>query len=225
VVGAILGGVASAVTPMVIRAIRRRFKDFAPEDVGADDGDGVEAEDPAATSGADFAEGDEKVLGAVLGGIASAAVPEVIRMIRRRRKDFAPEAPAAVGSGAGDGDAADAEQQKWVAALVRAVAPAAISAVPGIINAIRGRKDVHILPYPSGKPPRPGVPSDWLRPARPGRGPGAPRKDFAASDDAADGEGEGDEKVLGAVLGGIASAALPEVIRMIRRRRKEFELA
>jgi hypothetical protein len=163
---------------------------------------------------------DEKVLGAVLGGIASAAVPEVIRMIRRRRKDFAPKAPAAAGPGAGDGDAADAEQ-KWVAALVRAVAPAAISAAPGIINAIRGRKDVHILPYPGGRPPRPRIPSDWQRPARPGRGPGAPRKDFAAGD----GAGEGEEKVLGAVLGGIASAALPEVIRMIRRRRKEFELA
>ena len=137
-------------------------------------------------------------------------------------KDFAPEAPAAVVPGAGGGDAADADQ-KWVAALVRAVAPAAISAVPGIINAIRGRKDLHILPTPRRGRSSPALPSDWLRPARPGRGSGAPRKDFAAGD--GDWEGEGDEKVLGAVLGGIASAALPEVVRMIRRRRKEFELA
>ena len=44
-----------------------------------------------------------------------------------RRKDFASGAPAAGGSGAGDGDAGADAEEKWVAALARAVVPAAIA--------------------------------------------------------------------------------------------------
>ncbi|WP_437547292.1 caspase family protein [Sorangium sp. So ce367] len=83
------------------------------------------------------AEGEEKWLPLAI-GIATSVVPEVIRAARR--KDFAPEAGAANGVYAGNGDTADAEE-KWVAALARAAVPAAISAVPGMISAIRG-KDV-----------------------------------------------------------------------------------
>ena len=64
---------------------------------------------------------------------------------QERRKDFAPEIVRRR-SNAGNGDAADAEQ-KWVAALARAVIPAAINAAPGLINAVRGRgKDAAAFP-------------------------------------------------------------------------------
>jgi hypothetical protein len=171
--------------------------------------------------GAGSADGEENVIGATLGGVASALTPMVVRAVRRRirRKDFAPEDLEAGGDG---GATADAEE-KWVRELAQVAVPALIQAVPGIISAVRG-KDVHILPYPSGRPPRPRIPSDWLRPARGGRGPVAPRKDFAAGDDAGDGQAMGDEKFAGLAVG-IAGAVIPEVIRAVANRRKEFELA
>ncbi len=93
---------------------------------------------------------DEKWIG-VAAGLAASVVPQVISAIRSRRKDFAPEVMPAAPAGAGDGDDADAEQ-KWVAALARAVVPAAISAAPGLINAVRGRgKDAAVgLPATGG---------------------------------------------------------------------------
>ena len=59
---------------------------------------------------------DEKWLGLVA-RVAASVVPQVIGALRRR-KDFAPEVLAAAPAGAGNDDAADAEQ-KWVAALAR----------------------------------------------------------------------------------------------------------
>ncbi len=161
-------GVAASVLPHVISAIRNRRKDFAPEVMpaaaagagnGADAdaeqkwvaalaravipaaisaapgiinavrGRGKDAELPAQDMGAEDAEADEKFIVPLVSHIISSM---------RRRKDFAPEVMPAAPAAAGNGDADDAEQ-KWVAALARAVIPAAISAAPGLINAIRGR--------------------------------------------------------------------------------------
>jgi hypothetical protein len=168
-------GIAASVLPQVISAVRNRRKDFAPEAMpAASAGDDADAEQkwvaalaraviPAAISaapglinavrgrGKDAAvfspepEADEKWLGLVA-GVAASVLPQVIGAIRRR-KDFAPET-AATGPEAGYGDTADAEQ-KWVAALARAVVPAAISAAPGLINAVRGKD---FAPYPAPAP-------------------------------------------------------------------------
>jgi hypothetical protein len=195
--------------PGIINAIRRR-KDFEPDFARA-----AVADDRADTGDADFAGGEEKVL-PVVAGIAASLVPEVIRAIRRR-KDFAPDE---LGT---DAEAAAGAEEKWVAALARAVVPAAISAVPGIINAVRG-KDMHILPYPAPRPQRPGIPSDWLRPARGSGSAVAPRKTVALGDDASDGQAEGDDKFVGLAVG-LAGAVIPEVVRAVVNRRKEFGLA
>ena len=93
---------------------------------------------------------EEKWIG-LAAGVAASVLPQVISAIRSRRKDFEPEVMAAAAGGAGNGDDTDAEQ-KWVAALARAVIPAAISAAPELINAVRGRgKDAAVgLPATGG---------------------------------------------------------------------------
>ena len=82
---------------------------------------------------------DEKWIG-LAASVAASVLPQVIGAIRRR-KDFAPASSLE----AGYGDTADVEQ-KWVAALARAVVPAAISAAPGLISAVRGKD---FAPYPA----------------------------------------------------------------------------
>ena len=126
---------------------------------------------------------EEKWIG-LAAGVAASVLPQVIGAIRNRRKDFAPET-AATGPEAGNGDAADAEQ-KWVAALARAVIPAAISAAPGLINAVRGKDFVH---YPAPAP----------------AGQQRPVEDFT----------EEDEKILRAVAPAIA-ATMPAVAQAMR---------
>jgi hypothetical protein len=137
---------AISAAPGIINAVRGRGKDAAVE---------VPATGGPATGGpvtggmgAEDAEGEEKWIG-LAAGVAASVLPHVIGAIRNRRKDFAPEVMPA--TPAGDGADADAEQ-KWVAALARAVIPAAISAAPGIINAVRGRgKDATVeLPAAGG---------------------------------------------------------------------------
>jgi cytochrome c551/c552 len=127
---------AISAAPGLINAVRGRGKDAA---VGLPATGGMGAED---------AEGEEK-WGRLAVGLAASVVPEVISAIRNRRKDFAPEVMPA--GPAGVGDDADAEQ-KWVAALARAVIPAAISAAPGLVSAVRGRgKDAAVeLPATGG---------------------------------------------------------------------------
>jgi hypothetical protein len=121
---------AISAAPGLINAVRGRGKDaavFSPAQGNAEP------------------EADEKWIG-LAASVAASVLPQVIGAIRRR-KDFAAET-AATGSEAGYGDTADAEQ-KWVAALARAVIPAAISAAPGLINAVRGKG---FAPYPAPAP-------------------------------------------------------------------------
>ena len=115
---AVVPGVIGA-APGLIEAVRGR-------------GRGKDAAVLSPSQGNAEPEADEKWIG-LAAGVAASVLPQVIGAIRRR-KDFAPET-AATGSEAGYGDAADAEQ-KWVAALARAVVPAAISAAPELINAV-----------------------------------------------------------------------------------------
>ncbi|WP_438040458.1 caspase family protein [Sorangium sp. So ce128] len=127
-----VAALARAAVPAAISAVPGMISAIRGKDAS------FEQTPPAATRlPAGGAEGEEKWLPLAI-GIATSVVPEVIRAVRR--KDFAPEAAAANGGYAGNGDTADAEE-KWVAALARAAVPAAISAVPGMISAIRG-KDV-----------------------------------------------------------------------------------
>jgi hypothetical protein len=98
---------------------------------------------------------------------------------------------ASAGTGNGNGADADADadadaEQKWVAALARAVIPAAISAAPGLINAVRGKDFVH---YPAPTP----------------AGQQRPAEGFTAED----------EKILRAVAPAIA-ATMPAVAQAMR---------
>ncbi|WP_437528502.1 caspase family protein [Sorangium sp. So ce726] len=121
---------ARAVVPAAISAMPGMISAIRGKDASFE-----QAAPAASRLPAGGAEGEEKWLPLAI-GIATSVVPEVIRAVRR--KDFAPEAGAASGVYAGNGDTADAEE-KWVAALARAAVPAAISAVPGMISAIRGK--------------------------------------------------------------------------------------
>jgi hypothetical protein len=144
---------AISAAPGLINAVRGRGKDAAVE---------LPAAGGSATGGmgAEDAEGEEKWLG-LAAGVAASVLPHVISAVRNRRKDFAPEVMPAVPTGAGNGDDADAEQ-KWVAALARAVIPAAISAAPGLINAVRGRgKDAVVAP-PAPSNAEPEGDEKWL---------------------------------------------------------------
>jgi hypothetical protein len=136
---------------------------------------------------------DEKWIG-LAAGVAASVVPEVISAIRRRKKDFAPEVMPAAYSGARNGDDDDAEQ-KWAGALARAIVPAAISAAPGLYNAVRGRGKDAAVEYPATGGPATG--------------------EMEADDE------EGEQK-WGRLAVGLAASVVPEVISAIRRRRKDF---
>ncbi|WP_437913756.1 caspase family protein [Sorangium sp. So ce302] len=151
-----VAALARAAVPAAISAVPGMISAIRGKDAS------FEQTPPAATRPpAGGAEGEEKWLPLAI-GIATSVVPEVIRAVRR--KDFAPEAGAANGVYAGNGDTADAEE-KWVAALARAAVPAAISAVPGMISAIRG-KDVsfELAPPASSRLPAGGAEGEekWL---------------------------------------------------------------
>jgi len=136
---------AISAAPGLVNAVRGRGKDAA---VGFP---ATGNEEPGA---------DEKWIG-LAAGVAASVLPQVISAIRSRRKDFAPEAMAADPTGAGDGDDADAEQ-KWVAALARAVIPAAISAAPGLINAVRGRGKDAAVELPATGNEEPEADEKWI---------------------------------------------------------------
>jgi hypothetical protein len=167
---------AISAAPGIINAVRGRGKDAEFPTTGGT---------PGQDMGAEHADVDEKSIAMI--------VPHLISAIRRH-KDFAPEVMPAASAGAGNGADADAEQ-KWVAALARAVIPAAISAAPGIISAVRGRgKDAAVeLPAAGG-------------PATGGMG----------AEDA-----EGEDKWIG-LAAGVAASVLPHVISAVRNRRKDF---
>jgi hypothetical protein len=146
---------AISAAPGIINAVRGRGKDAAVE---------LPAAGGPATGGmgAEDAEGEEKWLG-LAAGVAASVLPHVISAVRNRRKDFAPEVMPATPAGAGNGNGDDADaEQKWVAALARAVIPAAIEAAPGLINAVRGRgKDAVVAP-PAPSNAEPEGDEKWL---------------------------------------------------------------
>lgn len=190
-------GIAASVLPQVISAVRRR-KDFAP-DVPATAAPPFvppSTQGQNAGNGNGAAEADEKwvaALAQVAVPAAINAVPGIIRAIRRKELETeSPTKAATALSGNGAYDTGDAEQ-KWVAALARVAVPAAINAVPGIINAIRGKEAEF----------------------------GAPVQTMPAATSTVPGVSEGDEKFLPLALG-VAASLVPEVVRAVRRR-KDFE--
>lgn len=190
-------GIAASVLPQVISAVRRR-KDFAPD---------APAIAAPASSGAAMPEADEKwvaALAQVAVPAAISAVPGIIRAVRGKELEAEASAKAATAvSGNGAYDPDDAEQ-KWVAALARVAVPAAINAVPGIINAIRGKEADFAPTTPAMPMPRP----------MPAPTNGTVRQTMA-------GDEEGDEKFLPLALG-VAASLVPEIVRAVRRR-KDFD--
>jgi hypothetical protein len=190
-------GIAASVLPQVISAVRRR-KDFAPDApaIAAPLGNGAVTPDA-----------DEKwvaALAQVAVPAAINAVPGIINAIRGKELEAEASAKAATAvSGNGAYDPDDAEQ-KWVAALARVAVPAAINAVPGIINAIRGKEAGFAPTTPPMPMPRP----------MPAQGNGPVRQTMAGGE-------EGDEKFLPLALG-VAASLVPEIVRAVRRR-KDFD--